>query len=288
MVFKGFILLGLGIALGYFLGASNAHTPTAATLIPDGTKAQLEQLANVDIDEYYRLKESEAKFRKADEIFGKIVAIFLADLGLHVKSAGPVARAAVEPGKQPETAKAPAAVSAPVAAAPAPASWQANEKGLLAVRSERGIAEELERVKLPDPTATWNQALSFKNRKEQLQGLSGRFAGTGSVTTDGQEQTWDITMQVDAQMKNEKLDGIFKAILSKNGKTFSNSSSSGGIRAFKEVAGESKTVLAEISPTLMFQLYYIKDLDQLAGHVYKRSSEDDAYQHIGTFTLKRN
>jgi len=47
-------------------------------------KGKLTELTEIDFDEYLRLKNMEEKYRKADEILGKAILLFLADLGLKI------------------------------------------------------------------------------------------------------------------------------------------------------------------------------------------------------------
>src|SRR4051812_35867240 len=82
-----FIIGIVCLALGALLGNLILQRP--ATQL-DGHEAQselkekLQTLTDNDITEYYRLKNLEDKYKKADEILGKIVTLFLADLGIRV------------------------------------------------------------------------------------------------------------------------------------------------------------------------------------------------------------
>ena len=47
-------------------------------------KSKLQNLYDVDVQEYQRLKNLEAKYSKANDILAKMMTIFLADLGLRI------------------------------------------------------------------------------------------------------------------------------------------------------------------------------------------------------------
>src|SRR6185436_1827882 len=49
-------------------------------------RGKFEKITEQDIDEYIHLKDMKAKYEKADEIFGKILNIFLLDLGLRMSA----------------------------------------------------------------------------------------------------------------------------------------------------------------------------------------------------------
>jgi len=51
----------------------------------EDAKRKFEALAQVDYEDYLKLKTDAEKYKKADEILGKIMAVFIADLGIHFK-----------------------------------------------------------------------------------------------------------------------------------------------------------------------------------------------------------
>ena len=76
--------------------------------------------------------------------------------------------------------------------------------------------------------------------------------------------------------------------LLKDGKVFSDSNSNGdNLEVFREFAGNSAALLVKVNDKLYLQAYYLKDLDLLATNIYRRASDADGFEHIGSAQLKR-
>lgn len=73
-------LLIIGIILGLFIGFQ--YSPSNRRL--KELEEHLNQWAELDIEEYLRLKKMESEYLKADEMLGKVLLIFLADLKLRL------------------------------------------------------------------------------------------------------------------------------------------------------------------------------------------------------------
>ena len=91
--FLPIVTLILGIFLGgTFFAGSPIKKGSLATLKSEKVQPdndlhrKLKELHDIDIQEYLSLKEQKAQFIKANEILGKMMTIFLADLGLRVGS----------------------------------------------------------------------------------------------------------------------------------------------------------------------------------------------------------
>ena len=75
---KTFISLAFALFLGLSIGYQYADSRYAEV------RRKLGALTDTDIEDYLKLKSNEAKFAKAEEILGKAILIYLADLGLRV------------------------------------------------------------------------------------------------------------------------------------------------------------------------------------------------------------
>ncbi len=76
-----------GAIIGYsFKLSGNATSPSGSAPIStsdyDEGIRKLQDLSENEIAEYYRLKTMEERYAKADELLGKMMTIFLADLGI--------------------------------------------------------------------------------------------------------------------------------------------------------------------------------------------------------------
>lgn len=75
------------LAGSWYNSRSHLEIAVPSSLNPE-LLAKFQELTAADLEEYYRLKTAEDKYKKADEILGKVMAIFLADLGLHASQNG--------------------------------------------------------------------------------------------------------------------------------------------------------------------------------------------------------
>ncbi len=80
--FKLFTLLSVLISVGFFSFKASQNYETPRNNTEETIKNELIELTQKDFLEYQNLKSLEDRYQKADEILGKIVTLFLADLGL--------------------------------------------------------------------------------------------------------------------------------------------------------------------------------------------------------------
>jgi hypothetical protein len=290
----------LFFAMGLYMGSFHLRpAPIAATPAPPSGLEKLQSLAEVDFEDYYRLKTMEEKYVKADEILGKIMVIFLADLGLRVsreaQEASQIKAAPLERNPEPVSPKA-RELPAPTSGIPTPDAEKQDlrrlarmEEKLLEVRDERAVEGFLRRVKFDDLEATLKSSSGFANRSGVLSALNGSFEGRARVRYAGKSEGWDMHLDVAATMSKAELSGSVKTRLLKEGKVFSNSHSNGDkIDVFREFVGSSSALLVKASPQIYLQLYYLKEIDQLAANIYRRASEAEGFEHIGSASLKRS
>ncbi len=291
-------LLGLLIfALGVGAGAYGLRPAQNASSDAEGIR-KLQALADVDLEDYYRLKTMEEKYRKADEILGKVMVIFLADLGLRVsknaqnaaKEPLPSAPAAREERAPPPPFVPANAPSPPVAPKPVDGHskrWDNDETSLLNLRDERDVNSMLRKLKIEDFDSSLKTTRLFTNRSGVLTALNGGFEGNASVRPDGKAHTWYIHVELAATMQGSQLRGNAKIRMLENGKVFSNSQNDGTIENFREYAGAGNAILVQASPQAFLQLYYLKELDQVAANIYWKASAMGGFEHIGSVGLKR-
>ncbi|MEQ1875923.1 MAG: hypothetical protein ABL958_04700, partial [Bdellovibrionia bacterium] len=94
-----YVFIIVAAVAGFFAGKQwprpHAAHPTEGGPVCDGEnpscdqklealKSKFQSISEKDIDEYIKLKDMKTKYEKADEIFGKILSIFLLDLGMRV------------------------------------------------------------------------------------------------------------------------------------------------------------------------------------------------------------
>lgn len=294
-ILAGILLFALGLFLGtsYLRPAQQAKSP-----VPSSGLEKLQSLAEGDLEDYYRLRTMEERYAKADEILGKIMVIFLADLGLHVSKQAQEAaqnRAVItERGSEPPKVvpvAAPASLAMPTLeerSRPLLDRLNLNERGLLQARDERSVDGLLRRVKLSDFGTALSASKGFSNRADTLGSLNGGFEGRTRVRLEGKNEAWYVHLEVAAAMQNKKLAGQVRTRLLKDGKVFSDSNSNGdNLEVFREFSGDSAALLVKVNDKLFLQAYYLKELDMLATNIYRRGSEAEGFEHIGSAQLKR-
>ena len=295
------------LSLGYYLGrgsqepnSSAVQTQTQSQPRVNLIKEKVQQLTDQEIQEYYLLKNEQEKYRKADEILGKVVLLLLQDLGIRVSETTKTA-ALDQPKSQSQIADAanlnqsevftnpPDAVKEivkPNEAAPAN-PWVMNEKKLSEVSSPSEVAEYLQQVKIENFEESLKQSKSFTNSNQNLSDLTGRYKGPAQVFNRGKNTVWEIELNLEANMRGQVLRGLSHILISENGKTFSNSKDRGEVMNLREFSGGSQATLIRASPSINFQTYYIKSREVMIGNIYQLNKGTIQYEYIGTFELRR-
>lgn len=246
MKFKIWILtlpVMLIIAFVSYRAGKNAATPTNAHQIEEEVKNELISLTAKDFEEYQNLKGMEERYKKADEILGKIVTVFLADLGLKlsfqpvnpamIEGACAIPMAAATPLPAPtSTPMSSSSDGAPLAATnsptprAAPNTWIQGEKELLRIQSEEHALEELKKIAIPDIYATLTTATSLDNA-DQLE-MKGTYTGEINFFDKKAHPTdWNIKIRIQYDSRAAEASNNSYITLSNksDGKTFSTSRS---------------------------------------------------------------
>lgn len=294
------------LVLGFFVGRSIGEKTSTSTGFTSNLQS-LQDLADNEIADYYRLKTLEEKYKKADEILGKMVAIFLADLGVRVSSDVAAASKIPAPPLSSRTESTPAATEATpsppsnsispaqlsnaLSATPAQADSPkiANRTPLEAIRSDSEIAEFLKLSQIKDFDSALKTSAGYKNSNSTLPYLLGRFVGSATATRRDKLETWETEMVLDARMARDgRLFGSYSLKLAKGGRVFSNKSGKGGLDSeWREWKDDPEVIFVEVSPNMFLQMYYLKSSDSLIGNVVEQDKRDRTYKTIGTIRMNR-
>ena len=263
----------------------------------ENLKNKFDQLNNVDFDEYLNLKNQKEKYEKADEILGKILLIFLSDLGLRVtdkkievvkshlvvdQRSEATSRRSSDGGHSKSEIKTEAASE--TKSHVSSNAWTKNEKNIEQVTSELEGKDFLNSVVIDD---LFRELKYSKNlNQDQLLQINGSF--TGRIAFDNKSKTsWEVELELDGYHKDGKAEGKCSIILSKEGRSFSHTSGNGDLRNFKAFAGKSKAILVSAnSDRGVFQLYFPSNINTLIGNYYHKQSIGK-YKKTGTVTLTR-
>lgn len=266
-------------------------------------KAKFIKLSEEDYAEYLQIKDERAKYQKADEIMGKIILLFLADLGVRVskdqlsfakesteKRAPRPAPAdirgesnAVRMGKSAALSEARGEISPTKQLAMK--GVVGNEKELDDIYSDKEVEDFLNKVTVTNLFDQLRQARALD--RGQLRSLRGTF--TGQVHFDDPaKKRWDVKLIFQGREQEGELTGRAKVELSKDGKAFSTSRSSGNLgKNFSSLPGTSRGILVEANGGEgYFQLYAPQRLNSLVGLYYHREKVGE-FKRTGVVTLFR-
>ncbi len=237
----------LSLIVGVFMGRQTIPPAPSKVVIEPPNIQNLQRIVDVDLQDYYRLKSEEERYRKADEILGKIIMVFLADLGMKISkpfgvNQKQVATAAANLTSPPTPA---AVASKTIVTTPVPIS----RPPLTDVRTPDDIAEFLKASQMENFEDAVKTSSAFSNKNGQLQNFSGEFIGAAQILSKGESERWEIEMRLSAKMSAGKLTGQRSLKLSKNGRVFSDSSGNGGLdEEYREVSHDPEVVIIAAGP----------------------------------------
>lgn len=254
-------------------------------------KDKFQQIHDDDFQDYLSLREHREKYLKANEILGKIMVLFLAELGLRIsnddivkmkevleipltesdfavaKNGDASVSAAPECGFSNRGAGGTAGgQSSAIAENQDPQEWKKFEQSLTNPKSESEIKDFLKKVAIKD---LFSEIKSAKNAPlATLEKMLGIFEGT-LVYNNQEEEPAEVYLELEAESKDGKIEGTFKTILSRHGDVFSNSTSNGSPDLVKKIEGSDKAIFYELGGKMgYFQLYFINGGKNLIGNFY--------------------
>ncbi|MCB0385261.1 MAG: hypothetical protein KDD43_07695 [Bdellovibrionales bacterium] len=277
--------------------------PNESTRKLEDLKAKFVRLSEEDYAEYLQIKDERAKYQKADEILGKIILLFLADLGVRV-SKDQLSFARQSTSEQLRPTEAPrvddsigggeqlkksglSIETAEIGGGKhlAEKSNTASEKDLDEIYSDKEVEDFLNKVTVNNLFDQLRQARSLN--RQQLRSLRGTFVGQVHFD-DVSKQRWDVKLIFQGREQDGELTGKAKVELSKDGKPFSTSRSSGNLgKNFSSLPGTSRGILVEANGGEgYFQLYAPQRLNSLVGLYYHREKVGE-FKRTGVVTLFR-
>ena len=315
-----FALISMAFVFGYYLGSYGNHrdrigrpssleTETEASLVQEKMRAlsrvtdQFVKFSESDISDYLKLKSEKDRYSKAEEILGKIMLLFLVDLGIKTSGEQMVFAQSVSQGRKRKDMVAPVDLIESDEVAPnslestshQPANQLKSsseaksileaEKQLNELRSESEIETFLKSVSLGNLFDSLKNAHEIDS--EQIRELRGTFSGELVFDSPGQEK-WDVRLVFSGRKESGTLVGKSKVELAKNGKIFSSSRSNGNLSNLKPLPNGQRGVLIEIlGGEGFFQLYSVPQLQKLIGLYYRRENPG-SYRRAGSLILFRH
>lgn len=297
------ICLVVGFVCGYYFtkdshqSQTDMTSPMATSDQEDGIR-KLQDLTETEIAEYYRLKTMEERYAKAEELLGKMMTIFLADLGIKLS---PETKLAMEQPLPPLSQQDPQTM-APASNSSAlsqkniitkgigePVSGlQLNRKSLDDLRSDADIEKFLKDSELESVDDTLKNSKAYSNKSGTLEALQGTFTGSGPVREDGKNKTWDYELIFNGRIEKGALKGSHSIRISEDGNVFNNSKGRGDLSGeYRELPNDPEAILVEAGPKTILQMYYLKSADAMIGNVFRKENAREDFKNIGRFRLTR-
>lgn len=300
---KVFLALAFAVfafGAGYYLGHQQNAEPSGRYF---EVQEKFRQLGQIDIEEYLKLKSLEERYKKADEILGKVLLIMLADLGYKLSpeqaeqlkgKPAPAAHSTAEPKPIVAHTPTPSPALPPPAVTPAPSAalakprWAQAEARLATLDSRQDIEAFLKEATIPDLTMALRNTAYPSTLEGPVKQVQGHFEGEVTVT-GSRPRVFQVVLDADLHQRRNKLSGRAQVELWENGKRFSRSTDRGEPQMFRKFGGDSDALILRASPSDYFQLYYLPSQDVFVGNYYKQSRKDDLrFTPSGTIRLHRH
>ena len=283
------IVFLIGLGSGYFISSTNKPAPQVKVAeCPLNTS--FENLSN-ELNDYTKLLSASEKLRKAEEILGKVMILFLANVALKFEpeveqyflndkshqspktnldekdSRGENVNITIQPvGKVIQLQKDP--------------YTQQEFDARLIPRELEGKVEGLKIRVLKSPQSEFFKAKKIETRLEYSD-LSGDFTGHLFYYFGKRKgQTIDMKFSSHLEEVDGKLQGDYLLILSERGEIYNRNAGSGNNRQIKKATSKNEFYL-EVSPSSFIQVFTVSSGD-LIGNFY----EDN--QFLGQFRLTRD
>lgn len=293
-IFPTLAVVGLSL-VSFKLGQRSVTNQITSDQIKSQLSQDLIALTKADFDEYQNLKTLEERYKKADEILGKIMTIFLAELGVKLAFKSTPATietqntASITPNENPATNSLSGNSKLETTTSPTVNvdQWKQLEGTLASNQSENQAFDELKKMEITDLYASLRTSttLSVKN--------SSPFLGvmTGEITFfDRRKHKSDWLITIDTRIKDPNIEDAYVLITltDKNtGKTFSRSNtSSGPMQDYMNIPG-SKALVINIRADQNYIQIYPFGRDQVwIGNVYDQVKRGE-YAMVGQVRLTK-
>jgi hypothetical protein len=299
------IVLIVAALVGYFSYQTGKSSAPLASSPPgdefkerfEALQGKMQKISNEDFQEYLSLKDKAEQYAKAEEILGKVMMLFLADLGIRMSKSDieKVARMASAPASAPEPPPAPAPPTLsppdtnelPKSPHPAPAvagpPWPAaQEKKLPEVHSREDARAFLKTVALDNIFGAVKSSKPLD--PAALTFLNGNWGGRIAMDAEGDPS---MRLRLEINGVRETGSGEYKITVTSGKDSKSVTSGKGSFKDFRSADGSTvQAVIVRSTPTSYLQLYSTARGDMLIGNFYREKSADE-YVKAGSVILER-
>jgi hypothetical protein len=242
-------------------------------------KKKLSLITDVDIKDYLELKDNRAKYEKANDILGKIMVIFLADLQLHFD------KKILIPIRANNHKVIEEKVTVEVVKQDLPDEKDNYrredryefEQDNLSLKSTKN---KLKKIKLKKPLLL-TKSVPMKWSHPLIRKMNGHFKGKLFLQGLFGEITDNIELSIDLDLKRGKVTGEIEAIIFRNGKKYSHLNARGENKNVLYLKNKPRQIILKMSPSSYLQLLYIKSKDTFIANFY------DDHKYVGIAKIRR-
>lgn len=240
-------------------------------------------ISDIDLEEYIHLKKSEEKYKKADEILGKIMLLFLANIQLKLK---PEVKDYFTKGER----------SSVHEVIDSKTVEEINPKQIDSIQNNitqmivpliienpefEQVAKNVEKTLIKNPYLYYKKAKAVEDLSK-LKFLKGKFEGEVYLTKGKHKgSTEKIILDINFYHEAGKIKGEYLSQLFRDGQAYSTNRGEGGNTQIREVEHNFSQVLIETSPNSFIHLEIINGQDFYVGKYY----DDDEF--VGLVKLYR-
>lgn len=269
----------------------NSKEPTVQCSDLNVAKSNLISISQNEYIEYTKIKDLKQKYEKADELLGKIMLLFLADVGFKVKKDVSVEQVVATPAAVSSSPN-PTPVNNNLSETAVVPSVPQNNPGLVgksslikSLQTEKQIRDELNKAIIENPKMEIAKGEAPTQRQARI--LEGRYTGTIKFL-DGKRQNLSVTWDLIPDYSKSGLSGTFNLNIHGPG-TDSESSGRGNIDNIVGLAEDKDGFLVSgCGDQCYLQLYYNVPSDQFFGNYYESAKGTSSKpQRSGLVELKK-
>lgn len=250
-------------------------------------KSSLISISQNEYLEYTKIKDLKQKYEKADELLGKVMILFLADVGFRLQKPG-----MVEPGVETPSATTikPEVINHVVEmpiVAPAPtvdSGLRGKSSAIKTLTTEKQIDEVLDKSIIANPKAENAKGMVINSQQARI--LDGRYAGSIKFL-DSKRESLSVIWDLAPDYSKSELSVTFT--LSIHGtSTNSDSNGSGSIDKIVNLADDKGGYLvSSCGGACYLQLYYNSAGDRFFGNYYEEGKKSSSFTRVGIVELKK-
>ena len=289
----------IAFALG-FISSQFVSRSAQTTEVKDSSAEQCTELSAAKSDlisisqneylEYTQIKDMKQKYEKADEILGKVMLLFLADIGFRLQKNTVEDPIAVSVSATVQT------TSMNTPALPETYNSSQNDSDLMSksaaikkMKSEKQIIGALDQSIIDNPKI--ENAKGNVLSQNQIRRFEGRYNGTIKFSDRKREnlrENLNVTWDLNIDYSKSELSGSFHLNIegpSKNSK----SNDSGYIDRIVSLSGDQEGFLVSAcGDECYMQLYYNSSADQFYGNYYELlKGSKSKFQRLGIVELRK-